>query len=103
MLALKGLALATLAPVVIASIASALGPLVSLSQGTYAGNATLPGVVFFGGLPYAQPPLGEFRWRPPAPLNDSQDGKVVDARNWAPICIQQPAVVGIGQEGECIL
>lgn len=81
---------------------SSLGPVVQLKQGSYAGNATLPGVVFFGGLPYAEPPLGDLRWRPPAKLGHHGKRKqqtVVDARNWGPLCIQQPAVNGIGQEG----
>lgn len=82
---------------------SPLGPVVRLPQGAYAGNATLPGVVFFGGVPYAEPPLGELRWRPPAKFKHlkgkGNKGEVVDARNWGPICIQQPAVNGIGQEG----
>lgn len=81
---------------------SPLGPVVQLKQGVYAGNATLPGVVFFGGLPYAEPPLGDLRWRPPVRLGHHAKRKqqaVADARNWGPLCIQQPAVVGIGQEG----
>ncbi|KAE9383677.1 hypothetical protein BT96DRAFT_843499, partial [Gymnopus androsaceus JB14] len=30
-----------------------------------------------------------------------QDGKITDARNWGPMCIQRPAVVGIGLE-DCL-
>jgi carboxylesterase type B len=79
---------------------SNLGPVVDLGYAAFAGNATQPGVHFFGGIPYAEPPLGNLRFRAPRALNEKNRAKAVqDARNWGPLCIQQPAVVGIGNEG----
>ncbi|EIM87679.1 alpha/beta-hydrolase [Stereum hirsutum FP-91666 SS1] len=91
------------------TISSPLGPVVDLSYAAYAGNATSPtgdansSVVFFGGIPYAQAPLGNLRFRAPQPLNETAtgNGTVVDARNFATPCIQQPAVLGVGSE-DCL-
>ena len=83
---------------------SVLGPVVDLGYTAYAGNASLPGVHFFGGIPYAQAPLGNLRFRAPRQLDEtipSQPPAIIDARNWGPLCLQQPAVVGIGSEGDC--
>ena len=69
----------------------------------FVGNETLPGVAFYGAIPYARPPLGDLRWRSPQQLDERHiaetDRPVYDARNFGQICIQQPAVVGIGSEG----
>ena len=96
-----------------AQLTSPLGPVVDLRYAAFAGNSTPPDsptnpdipavgpVTFFGGIPYAQPPLGDLRWRAPRKLNEEENPErvVTDARNWGPPCIQQPAVVGIGSEG----
>jgi hypothetical protein len=104
------------------SISSKLGPVVDLgyavrtesicqigSQLTllvrqaYIGNSSYPGVTFYGGIPYIQPPLNNLRWRAPRQLDESpkngDEKPVIDARNFGPICVQQPAVVGVGMEG----
>lgn len=88
---------------------SPLGPVVNLGYAAYAGNSTSPTgqidglVTFFGNIPYVQPPVGDLRFHFPVPLNEtvinSGNVEVVDARNWGPPCIQQPAQVGIGSEG----
>lgn len=87
------------------------GPQVDLGYVTLVGNATTPtgeanGTVhFFGGVPYAQPPLGSLRFRAPQQLNEnppeeSSQTPVIDARSWGPPCIQQdPATIGVGSEG----
>jgi para-nitrobenzyl esterase len=41
----------------------------------------------FLGLRYAEPPLGDRRWRPPEPLTGCVD-EVVDATTWGPACVQ---------------
>lgn len=95
----------------VAAISSPLGPVIDLGYAAYAGNATSPkgevnsSVVFFGGLPYAQAPLGNLRFRGPQPLDETAEGNgtVVDARNFAEPCIQQPAVLGVGSEGVFLL
>lgn len=87
------------------------GPVVDLGYVSLVGNATTPTgssdgpVHFFGGIPYAQPPLGLLRFRAPQLLDEHMprersDVPIRDARNWGPACIQQPAVVGVGSEGK---
>ena len=94
----------------VSAATSPLGPIVDLGYAAYAGNTTSPAgelngsVTFFGGIPYAQPPLGELRFRAPQILDETMghgtNTTVVDARNFAPPCIQQPAKFGVGSEGE---
>ncbi|HKT01317.1 MAG TPA: carboxylesterase family protein [Rugosimonospora sp.] len=43
------------------------GPLVRIQTGLLRGT-TKPGVDSFLGIPYAQPPVGSLRWRPPQPV-----------------------------------
>ena len=92
-----------------AALTSSLGPVVDVGYAAFAGNSTSPTgiangpVTFFGNIPYAQPPLGNLRFRAPQPLNEhATASSVSDARNWGPPCIQRPAVVGIGSEGKFI-
>ncbi|KAF9480934.1 alpha/beta-hydrolase [Pholiota conissans] len=92
----------------IAALSSDLGPVVNVGYAAFAGNTTSPAgvsngpVAFFGGIPFAQPPLGNLRFRAPQPLNENESARsVMDARNWGPACIQRPAVVGIGSE-DCL-
>ena len=91
------------------NLTSPLGPVVNLGYAAFAGNTTAPSgekngpVTFFGGIPYAQPPLGDLRFKAPQMLDETFDGDgttvVTDARNWGPPCLQQPAQVGVGIEG----
>lgn len=87
---------------------NATRPVIDLGYAAYLGNATTPTgvddgpVVFFGGIPFAEPPLGDLRWRAPRTLNESKPTEPVnfsDARSYASPCIQQPAAVGVGSEG----
>ncbi|KAJ6575980.1 Alpha/Beta hydrolase protein [Mycena vulgaris] len=89
-------------------LSSNLGPVVNLGYAAYAGNTTSPTgtldgpVAFYGNIRFAQPPLGELRFRAPAPLDEGTiTSQVLDARDWGPPCIQRPAVVGIGTE-DCL-
>ncbi|KAJ6618669.1 Alpha/Beta hydrolase protein [Mycena sp. CBHHK59/15] len=86
-------------------LTSSLGPVVNLGYAAYAGNATLPGITFYGGIPYIKPPVGNLRFAPPQRIDESTkhltNADVVDARNWGPLCIQQPAVIGFGYE-DCV-
>ena len=94
-----------------AALSSSLEPVIDLGYAAYAGNSTSPTgvsnspVTFFGGLPYAQPPLGDLRFRAERKLDETplNHVQVVDARSWGPPCIQQPAVVGVGSEGKTFL
>ncbi|KAJ6517448.1 alpha/beta-hydrolase [Mycena vitilis] len=89
-------------------LTSNLGPVVDLGYAAYAGNTTSPAglengpVAFYGNIRYAEPPLGERRFRAPVQFDEGTiTSQVLDARNWGPPCIQIPAVVGIGSE-DCL-
>ncbi|KAL5520475.1 hypothetical protein ACEPAG_9699 [Sanghuangporus baumii] len=92
-------------------LSSPLGPVVNLGYAAFVGNSTSPSgevngpVTFFGGIPYAKPPIGDLRFRAPVPLDekvvDEGNVTITDARNWGSPCIQQPAQVGIGSE-DCL-
>ena len=94
-------------------LTSSLGPVVNLGYAAFAGNNTTPTgevdgpVTFFGGIPYAQPPVGNLRFRAPQLLDESikNDGhvSVTDARSWGPPCIPEPTQVGIGSEGRLLI
>lgn len=47
--------------------ASAAAPMVTIRDGTLRGLLLPGGVRAFRGIPYAQPPLGALRWKPPMP------------------------------------
>lgn len=44
------------------------------------------GVYSFKGIPFAEAPTGENRWRPPVPITES--GEILDGREYGPICMQ---------------
>jgi hypothetical protein len=46
------------------------------------------GVRVFRGIPFAQPPVGDLRWRPPQPVKDWND--VRPAARFGPRCMQHP-------------
>ncbi len=67
------------------------GPLtVSADDETLQGVSldTHPSVAVFKGIPYAAPPVGELRWRPPAPHSPRQG--VQSTTEFGPACIQHP-------------
>jgi hypothetical protein len=66
---------------------------VNLGYAQYRGNRSNEQTVAFLGLPYAEPPVGELRWRVPLPLNTTRvqaqaAGRVVDATSYPEFCIQ---------------
>ncbi|KAJ3538533.1 hypothetical protein NM688_g6506 [Phlebia brevispora] len=66
---------------------------VDLGYAKYRGNLTFPNAVAYLGIPYAEPPLGEQRFRAPLPLNTSRvaaqsRGEVVDATAYPLFCVQ---------------
>lgn len=67
------------------SAAAAPAPVIRAPAGAVRGEA-LPGLDVFRGIPYAAPPTGQRRWRPPAPLAP-WDG-VREAREFGPACLQ---------------
>jgi para-nitrobenzyl esterase len=52
----------------------------------------------FLGIPFAAPPVGSLRWRPPAPVVPWEG--VLDATSFAGACPQLPALVGSPSENE---
>ncbi len=71
------------APVTAPEIA---GPEVTVPGGTVRGAVDPAGQFTFEGIPFAAPPLGDLRWRPPAPPAPWQG--VRDATRPPPACIQ---------------
>jgi para-nitrobenzyl esterase len=73
-------------------IASAAAPTVRIDTGSLVG-VTESGVLVFKGVPFAAPPLGERRWKPPAQPARWRNPR--DASKYAPMCPQVgPAVPG---------
>ncbi|KAJ3561324.1 hypothetical protein NP233_g10263 [Leucocoprinus birnbaumii] len=71
------------------------GNIVDLGYARYLGNQTVswPNTVAYLGVPYAEPPLGDLRFRAPVPLNtarvaEESQGKVLDATFYPEACIQ---------------
>ncbi|KIJ35249.1 hypothetical protein M422DRAFT_262418 [Sphaerobolus stellatus SS14] len=106
--------LALFAPILFAKFSTAAGPVpsapvINLGYVNLLGNTTSPTgtpsttVQFFGKIPYAQAPTGSLRFRAPQPLNETArpNPPILDARNFGPECIQQPATAGVGSE-DCL-
>ncbi|KAI0767254.1 alpha/beta-hydrolase [Fomes fomentarius] len=75
---------------------------VDLGYVKYRGNLSYPDSVAYLGVPYAEPPLGERRWRKPLALNTGRvaresRGKVVDLTEYPDFCIQ--GSIGNGDAG----
>ena len=67
--------------------------IVDLGYASYRGNLSYPNVVAYLGIPYAEPPLGDWRFRAPVPLNTTRvaeeaGGNVIDATTYPNFCIQ---------------
>jgi para-nitrobenzyl esterase len=67
------------------SSAFAAPPTVTVEQGTLSGAQT-DGVVTFLGVRYAQPPVGDLRWRPPRPATPGE--QQLDATRFGNDCAQ---------------
>ena len=83
-------------PVALAQSFNAAGSapnIVDLGYVKYRGNLSFPDTVAYLGVPYAEPPLGERRWRRPLALNTTrvaQDAgkQVIDRTEYPDFCIQ---------------
>lgn len=76
---------------------AAPGPTVRTSQGELAG-VTKAGVDEFLGVPYAAPPVGALRWRPPEPA--AHWSGVRQATAYAPHCAQPATTAGVQSMSE---
>lgn len=83
---------------------SAASPTVRTTSGLVRG-ATAGGITNFKGIPFAAPPIGELRWRPPQPVA-SWEG-VRDATQYGPNCAQggwgaAPGSIAEGSSEDCL-
>lgn len=67
--------------------------IVDTGYAKYQGNRSFPNTVAYLGVPYAEPPLGERRFRAPLPLDKGRvareaNGKVIDVSKNPAFCIQ---------------
>jgi para-nitrobenzyl esterase len=65
-----------------------MGPTARVEQGTLAGVALPDGVRAYRGVPFARPPLGDLRWRPPLPPEPWEGVRPADT--FAPHAPQPP-------------
>ncbi|KAJ6593096.1 Alpha/Beta hydrolase protein [Mycena capillaripes] len=78
---------------VILPVFSSTDNIVDAGYAKYRGNLTFPNAVAYLGIPYAEPPLGELRFRATLPLNTTRvsaaaGGQIVDATEYPDFCIQ---------------
>src|SRR5271167_3959328 len=60
------------------------GAVVRTTEGSLAGT-TVDGVRSFKGVPYAAPPVGNLRWKPPQPVTPWKEVRAANA--YSPMCI----------------
>lgn len=77
----------------LASASDLTGPTVNVGYATYLGNQSYPDAVAYLGIPYAEPPVGDLRFRATVPLNTTRvsnegGGQVVNATYYPEFCIQ---------------
>jgi len=73
--------------ILLTAVATRAADLVQTANGTLEGRGTQPsGVRIFRGIPFAQPPTGDLRWREPQPVKNWQG--VRQAVDFGPRCMQ---------------
>ncbi len=97
---LAALALTILPPPVTAESAAVdtAAPVVAIDSGKLRGEVLdeASGLRVFRGIPFAAPPLGDLRWRPPAPVAPWQGER--DATKFGTICPQLPMLAAMTGE-----
>jgi hypothetical protein len=78
---------------VVLPVFSSAGNIVDTGYAKYRGNLSFPNTVAYLGIPYAEPPLGELRFRATLPLNTTRvsvaaGGKIIDVTEYPDFCIQ---------------
>ena len=69
----------------------ALDEPVALTYGTISGVPLENGVTVFRGIPFAAPPVGALRWKPPQPPIPWQGERAADT--FGPACVQRRAAL----------
>ena len=87
---MRGLLGMTIAAVLATRLAGQAPPTVRLGGETLQGVALGAGSAVFRGLPYAAPPVGALRWKPPLPWQPGQG--IRQATAFAPACMQRDAI-----------
>ncbi|EMD37060.1 hypothetical protein CERSUDRAFT_137491 [Gelatoporia subvermispora B] len=87
---------------VVASGSPTAQNIIDVGYAKYLGNLSFPNTVAYLGIPYAEPPLGEQRFRIAAPLNttrigEESGGQVIDATQDPNFCVQ--GTTGAGDAG----
>jgi para-nitrobenzyl esterase len=72
----------------LSAAAAESGPIVAVTGGQVQGATLEKGGAVFKGIPFAQPPVGDLRWREPAPLKPWKG--VRDATAFGSPCTQSP-------------
>ena len=75
------------------AVSSAQRDIVDTGYAKYLGNRSYSDTVAYLGIPYAEPPIGDLRFRAPLPLNKTRvmlaaGGSVVDSIKYPNFCIQ---------------
>jgi len=76
-------------------VSAADSPMAHTTVGAVAGSSAGNGIVTFKGIPFAAPPVGPLRWRPPQPPVPWQGAR--DASHFGDDCMQTPYVIPTGQ------
>lgn len=77
------------------SLPAAPSPVVDLGYAQYSGKQTYPNAIAYLGIPYAEPPIGDLRFRAPVPLNttrvtEGSGGNPYKVTTYPNFCIQGP-------------
>src|SRR5215475_14546357 len=79
------------------------GPVAKVTGGQIRGALLNKGGAVFKGIPYAQPPVGDLRWREPVPVKPWTG--VRDVTAFGPVCAQpptRPMPAGVVSKEDCL-